>query len=39
MTLLIEMVVDRGVGGGELLQATRPPEALHRPLSSSQRLM
>jgi hypothetical protein len=39
VALLIEVVVDRGMGGGELLQATHPPEALHCPLSSSQRLM
>jgi hypothetical protein len=39
VALLIEVVVDRGMGGCELLQATHPPEALHRPLSSPQRLM
>jgi hypothetical protein len=39
VALLIEVVVDRGMGGGELLQAAHPPEALHRPFSSSQRLM
>jgi N-acyl-D-aspartate/D-glutamate deacylase len=39
VALLIKMLVDRGMGGGELLQAAHPPEALHRPLSSSQRLM
>jgi hypothetical protein len=39
VALLIEVVVDRGMGGGKLLEAAHPPEALHRPLSSSQRLM
>jgi hypothetical protein len=39
VALLIEVVVDRGMGGGELLQAAHPPEELHRPLSSSQRLI
>jgi hypothetical protein len=39
VALLIEVVVDRGTGGGELLQAAHPPEALHRPFSSSQRFM
>ncbi len=39
VALLIEVVVDRGMGGGELLQAAHPPEALHCSFSSSQRLM
>jgi hypothetical protein len=30
VALLIEVVVDPGIGGGELLQATHPLEPLHR---------
>ncbi len=32
----IEEVVDGGMDGGEHLQASHTPEALHRPLSSSK---
>ena len=34
--LLVEVVVDGGVDGGELLQTSHPPEAQHRPLPSSE---
>jgi len=34
---LVEVVADRGMDGGELLQASHPPEPLHRPLSPSER--
>jgi len=37
MTFLVEIVVDRGVDGDELLQTSRSPEARHHPLSSSKR--
>ncbi len=36
---MVEVVVDRGVNGGELLQGLDVPEFRHRPLSSSERLM
>jgi len=39
MTFLIEVVVDGGMEGGEFLKAPHPPEAEHRPFSSSKRLM
>ena len=39
MTFLIEMVVDRSVGRGELLKRFRAPKFRHRALSSSERLM
>lgn len=35
----IEMIVDRGVNGGEFLQGLDVPELCHRPLSSSKRLV
>ena len=35
----IEMVVDRGVGSGELLQGTDVPESRHRSFSSPERLV
>ena len=34
--ILIEMVRDRGVDGGELLKTSYAPEAKHCPLSSSE---
>ena len=37
--LLIEGIVDRSVDGCELLQASQLPEAEHRPLASSERLV
>ncbi len=39
VTILIEMIMDRGVGGGKLLERLHVPELCHRPLSSSERLM
>jgi hypothetical protein len=39
MTFLIEVVVDRGVSGGKLLQGLYIPEPLHHSLSSPERLM
>ena len=39
MALLIEMVVDLGVNRAELLQRLHTSKPLHRPLSSSKRLM
>ncbi len=35
----VEVVVNRGMGGGEFLQGFHVPEPRHRPLSSSERLM
>jgi hypothetical protein len=34
--LRVEMVADRGMDGGEFLQTSHPPEAQHRPFSSSE---
>jgi hypothetical protein len=39
MPLLIEMIVDLGVNRAELLQRLHTSKPLHRPLSSSKRLM
>jgi hypothetical protein len=39
VTVLIEMIMDRGVDGGKFLQGLHFPEFRHRPLSSSKRLM
>ncbi len=39
MTVVVEMVVDRGVCGGKLLQGLHVPEASHGALSSSEGLM
>jgi hypothetical protein len=39
VTVVVEVVVDRGVNGGELLQGLQVPEFRHRALSSSKRLM
>ena len=39
MALLVEVVVDGGVDGCELLQGPHPAEPQHRPLSSSERLV
>ena len=36
---MIEVVVDRGVDGGELLKTSHLAEAKHRPLASSERLV
>ena len=39
VTVLTEMIMDRGVDGGKLLQRLYVPELRHRTLSSSKRLM
>lgn len=39
VAVLVEVVVDRRVNGGELLKTSHLPEAEHRPLPSSQRQM
>jgi hypothetical protein len=39
VTAVVEMVVDRGVDGGEFLQGLDVPEFRHRSLSSSKRLV
>ncbi len=39
VAVLIEVIVDRGVGGGKLLQGLYIPELHHRSFSSSERLM
>ncbi len=39
VAFVIEMIVDRGVDGGEFLQGLYVPELRHRPLSSSKRLV
>jgi hypothetical protein len=36
VALLIEVVVDLRMNGGEFLQGLHSPEAVHRPLSSSE---
>tara|TARA_Y100000766_G_C18836300_1_gene570604 strand:- start:38 stop:265 length:228 start_codon:yes stop_codon:yes gene_type:complete len=35
--VMVEVVVDGRVGGGELLEASHLPEPRHRPLPSSKR--
>jgi len=37
MSLLIEMVADGGMNGGEFLQTSHAAEPLHGPFSSSKR--
>jgi len=39
VAVLVEVVVDRGVGGGKFLQGPYISEPLHRILSSPERLM
>ncbi len=39
MTFEIEMIVDRGMNGGEFLERLRAPEFRHCSLSSPERLM
>ncbi len=39
VALLVEVVVDRGMGGGEFLQGLYDPEFRHRSFSSSERLV
>ena len=39
MTVLVEVVMDRGMGSGKFLESFYIPEARHRLLSSSERLV
>ena len=39
LTVEVEVVVDRSMDGGELLQGLHVPELRHRPLPSSERLL
>ena len=39
VSVLVEVVVERGMDGGKLLEDLRVLERRHRPLSSSERLM
>ena len=39
VAVLVEVVVDRGVGGSEFLQGPYVPELRHRSFSSSERLV
>ncbi len=39
VAVLVEVVVDRGVGGGELLEALHVPEFRHRSFPSPERLV
>ena len=39
VTVLIEVIVDRGVGGGKLLEGLHVSELGHRRFSSSERLV
>ncbi len=39
VTVLIEVVVDRGMGGGKLLEGLHVPELRHLSFSSSERLV
>jgi len=36
VTVLVEVVVDRGMGGGKLLESLHVPELRHRSFSSSE---
>ncbi len=39
VTVLIEMIMDRGMDGGKLLEGLHVPELCHRPFSSPGRLV
>jgi hypothetical protein len=39
VSVLVEMVVDRAVDGGEFLQTSHPPELEHGPFPSSEGLV
>ena len=39
VTVVVEVIVDRGVGGGELLESFHVPKLPHRSFSSSERLV
>ena len=39
MAVMVEMIVDRGVDGGEFLEGLHIPKLCHRLLSSSERLV
>ncbi len=39
VAVVVEVVMDRGMGSGKFLESFYNPEARHRPLSSSERLV
>jgi hypothetical protein len=39
VTVVVEVVVDRGMGSGELLESLHAPELRHRSFSSLERLV
>jgi hypothetical protein len=39
VTVVVEVIMDRGVGGGELLESFHAPEFRHRSFSSSEWLV
>ena len=39
MTVVVEVIVDRGMGGGKLLEGLHVPELRHRSFSPSERLV
>jgi hypothetical protein len=39
VTVVVEVVVDRGMGSGKLLESLHAPELRHRSFSSSERLV
>ena len=39
VAVVVEVVVDRGMGGGKLLESLHVPEPRHRSFSSSERLV
>ncbi len=39
VTVVVEVVMDRGMGGGKLLEGLHVPELRHRSFSSSERLV
>jgi len=39
VTVVVEVVVDRGMGSGKLLESLHVPELRHRSFSSSERLV
>jgi len=39
VAVIVEVIVDRGMGGGKLLEGFYAPELRHRSFSSSERLV
>ena len=39
VAVIVEVIVDRGMGGGKLLEGFHAPELRHRSFSSSERLV